>query len=107
MTEQGGLQLTVGQVAQRIGVPVRTVRFWSDEGLVDPVERSTSGYRSYDATAVARLDLVRTLRELGLSAVRELLERYQRRRSSRWGKVKHAYARDLVGPAGQNGSLAL
>ena len=77
MTEQSGPRLTVGQVAQRIGVPVRTVRFWSDEGLVDPVERSTSGYRIYDATAVARLDLVRTLRELGLGlpAVRELLER--------------------------------
>ena len=41
MTERGGLQLTVGQVAQRIGVPVRTVRFRSDEGLVDPVQRST------------------------------------------------------------------
>ena len=77
MTEQCGPRLTVGQVARRIGVPVRTVRFWSDQGLVDPVQRSSSGYRTYDATAVARLDLVRTLRELGLGlpAVRELLER--------------------------------
>jgi DNA-binding transcriptional MerR regulator len=55
----------------------RTVRFWSDEGLVEPVGRSSSGYRTYDAAAVARLDLVRTLRALGLGlpAVRELLER--------------------------------
>jgi DNA-binding transcriptional MerR regulator len=53
------------------------VRFWSDEGLVDPPARSAGGYRLYDADAVARLDLVRTLRELGLGlpAVRELLAR--------------------------------
>ncbi|MGY1593422.1 MerR family transcriptional regulator [Geodermatophilus sp. SYSU D00708] len=69
--------LTIGRLADRIGVPVRTVRFWSDEGLVDPPVRSAAGYRLYDAAAVARLDLVRTLRELGLGlpAIRELLAR--------------------------------
>jgi DNA-binding transcriptional MerR regulator len=69
--------LTIGQLAGRLGVPVRTVRFWSDEGLVDPPARSAGGYRLYDAAAVARLDLVRTLRELGLGlpAIRELLAR--------------------------------
>ncbi len=77
MNELTTLQLTVGQVARRIGVSARTVRFWSDEGLVEPLVRSSSGYRTYDAAAVARLDLVRTLRELGLglAVVRELLER--------------------------------
>ncbi len=72
-----GSVLTIGEVAARVGVPVRTVRFWSDEGLVDPPARSAGGYRLYDADAVARLDLVRTLRELGLGlpAVRELLAR--------------------------------
>lgn len=69
--------LTIGELAARLGVPVRTVRFWSDEGLVDPPARSAGGYRLYDADAVARLDLVRTLRELGLGlpAIRELLAR--------------------------------
>ena len=72
-----GSLLTIGELAARLGVPVRTVRFWSDEGLVDPPARSAGGYRLYDAAAVARLDLVRTLRELGLGlpAVRELLAR--------------------------------
>jgi DNA-binding transcriptional MerR regulator len=69
------VRLTIGEVAARLGVPVRTVRFWTDEGLVDPPARSAGGYRLYDAPAVARLDLVRTLRGLGLGlpAVRELL----------------------------------
>lgn len=58
--------LTIGQLAHRTGLPVRTLRFWSDEGAVPPVARSSSGYRLYDAEAVARVELVRALRELGL-----------------------------------------
>jgi DNA-binding transcriptional MerR regulator len=57
---------TIGQLARRTGVSARTIRFWSDIGLVPPSARSGSGYRLYDAAAAARLDLVRTLRELGL-----------------------------------------
>jgi DNA-binding transcriptional MerR regulator len=57
---------TIGQLADRTGLAVRTIRFWSDAGLVTPAGRSAGGYRLYDAEAVARLDLVRTLRELGL-----------------------------------------
>jgi len=68
--------LTIGQLARRSGVPVRTLRFWSDAGVLPETERSGSNYRRYDAHAVARLDLVRTLRELGLGLdeVRLVLE---------------------------------
>ncbi|MER6523176.1 MerR family transcriptional regulator [Streptomyces sp. NPDC001553] len=58
--------LTIGRLAHRTGLPVRTLRFWSDEGAVPPVGRSAGGYRLYDAASVARVELVRTLRELGL-----------------------------------------
>ncbi|MET8116170.1 MerR family transcriptional regulator [Streptomyces prasinus] len=58
--------LTIGRLAHRTGLPVRTLRFWSDEGAVPPVARSASGYRLYDAGSVARVELVRTLRQLGL-----------------------------------------
>ncbi|PPK66885.1 DNA-binding transcriptional MerR regulator [Actinokineospora auranticolor] len=57
---------TIGQLAARTGLPVRTIRFWSDSGVIPPTDRSTGGYRLYDVEAVARLDLVRTLRDLGL-----------------------------------------
>ncbi len=69
--------LTIGQLARRSGVPVRTIRFWSDEGVLPETDRSRGNYRRYDARAVARLDLVRTLRELGmgLEDVRLVLER--------------------------------
>jgi DNA-binding transcriptional MerR regulator len=66
---------TIGQLARRAGVRVRTIRFWSDLGVVPPAARSAAGYRMYDAEAVARLDLVRTLRELGfgLGDIEEIL----------------------------------
>ncbi len=65
MEEHSGL-LTIGQLARRTGIAARTLRFWSNEGAVPPAGRSTSGYRLYDAACVARVELVRTLRELGL-----------------------------------------
>ncbi|ALG15117.1 MerR family transcriptional regulator [Kibdelosporangium phytohabitans] len=57
---------SIGQLARTTGLPVRTVRFWSDIGLVPPAGRTSGNYRMYDAEAAARLDLVRTLRELGI-----------------------------------------
>ncbi|MGI5231305.1 MerR family transcriptional regulator [Actinoallomurus sp. CA-142502] len=65
MSTNAGL-FTIGQLAERCGLPARTIRFWSDAGLVPPAGRSAGGYRLYDAGSVARLELVRTLRELGL-----------------------------------------
>jgi DNA-binding transcriptional MerR regulator len=70
-------RLTIGQVAARSGLPVRTIRFWSDAGVVTPAGRTASGRRLYDAPALARLELVATLRELGLglAEVREVAEK--------------------------------
>ncbi|GAA1872158.1 MerR family transcriptional regulator [Asanoa iriomotensis] len=57
---------SIGDLARRTGLPVRTIRFYSDSGLLPPTDRSPANHRRYDLAAVARLDLVRTLRELGL-----------------------------------------
>ncbi|WNI20948.1 MerR family transcriptional regulator [Streptomyces sp. ITFR-16] len=62
----GGTRLSIGELARRTGLSVKTVRFYSDRGIVPPADRSPAGYRQYDPDAVARLNLVRTLRELGL-----------------------------------------
>ncbi|SDP91642.1 MerR family transcriptional regulator [Lentzea jiangxiensis] len=56
----------IGELAKMTGLTVRTIRFYSDSGLIPPVDRTTGGYRTYDADAVARLKLVRTLRDLGV-----------------------------------------
>ena len=66
MDDDGSLLLTIGQLASRTGLAVRTIRYWSDIGAVPPAGRSSGGHRLYDAESVARLELVATLRELGL-----------------------------------------
>ncbi|SOD64378.1 DNA-binding transcriptional regulator, MerR family [Streptomyces zhaozhouensis] len=73
--DDGEELLTIGALGRRTGLPVRTIRFWSDIGVTPPVGRSTSGYRLYDSESVARLELVRTLRDLGfdLETVRRVL----------------------------------
>jgi DNA-binding transcriptional MerR regulator len=68
---------SIGELARRTGMTVKTVRYYSDQGIVPPTERSAAGYRLYGPDAPARLALVRTLRELGvgLAAVRRVLDR--------------------------------
>ena len=58
--------MTIGQLAARSGLSVRTLRFYADAGVLPEVARSESGYRLFDSDAVARARLVRTLRELGV-----------------------------------------
>jgi DNA-binding transcriptional MerR regulator len=65
--DDGRVLLTIGRLARRTGLSVRTIRYWSDADVVPPAGRSPGGYRLYDAQAVARLELVHTLRELGVS----------------------------------------
>ncbi|MGW0781231.1 MerR family transcriptional regulator [Streptomyces sp. NPDC002913] len=68
---------SIGELARRTGITVKTIRFYSDNGLIPPADRSPAGYRLYDSGAVARLDLVRTLRDLGLdlAVVRKVMDR--------------------------------
>jgi DNA-binding transcriptional MerR regulator len=62
----GDTLYSIGDLARRTGLSVKTIRFYSDRGIVPPTDRSPSGHRLYGIDAVARLDLVRTLRDLGL-----------------------------------------
>ena len=70
-------RLTIGELSRRTGVPVKTLRYYSDEGLLPPAERSRSGYRLYAEEHVVRIDLIRTLREagIGLEAIGRVLRR--------------------------------
>jgi DNA-binding transcriptional MerR regulator len=66
----------IGELSRRTGLSVKTIRYYSDVGLVPEAERTASGYRRYDAAAVVRLEFVRTLRELGLdiATIRRVLD---------------------------------
>ncbi|WP_199823298.1 MerR family transcriptional regulator [Streptomyces sp. NRRL WC-3742] len=66
--------LGIGELARLTGVPVRTVRFYCDEGVIEAT-RSTGGHRRFDRTEIERLALVRRLRGLGLGlpSIRQVL----------------------------------
>ena len=59
--------LTIGRVAELVGVSVRTLHHWDEIGLVSPSERTWSDYRVYQAADIERIQQVLLHRELGLS----------------------------------------
>ncbi len=59
--------LTVKQVADRVGLPSRTVRYYDHIGLVRAEDRSGTGYRLYGAQDEGRLRFVRSAKRLGFS----------------------------------------
>lgn len=65
----------IGDVAHRTGLSVSAIRFYSDEGIVAPTELTPAGHRLYGLQAIAELDLIRTLRQLGtgLEQIRQVL----------------------------------
>jgi DNA-binding transcriptional MerR regulator len=66
---------SIGDVARRTGLSVSAIRFYADEGVVPPTGLTEGGFRQYDVHAIARLELVRTLRDLGagLGDIRRVL----------------------------------
>lgn len=61
------MQLTVGELAKRCGLTVRTLHHYDAIDLLVPSVRSAAGYRLYDRANVERLHRIQALRQLGLS----------------------------------------
>jgi MerR family transcriptional regulator, copper efflux regulator len=74
-TPRGGL-MQIGQVAERTGLSLRTIRFYEENGLVIPTARSEGGFRLYSADDVARLEVIKRMKPLGftLEEMQELLD---------------------------------
>ena len=65
----------IGQVAERTGLSLRTIRWYEEEGLVVPTARSDGGFRLYSDGDIARLEVIKRMKPLGfaLDEMRELL----------------------------------
>jgi len=59
--------LRIGEVARRTGLSVKTIRYYCDEGLLHPKDRSTGGYRLFDEENLAELTIIRALRAMDVS----------------------------------------
>lgn len=73
------MEIRIDELAQRAGVPTRTIRYYTQQGLLpSPELRGRVGY--YNANHVERLRLIKELQEkryLPLSVIRSVLRRYE------------------------------
>lgn len=66
----------IGEVAERVGLSLRTIRHYEEVGLVPPSGRTSGGFRLYSDADIARLRLVKHMKllDLSLEEMRDLLE---------------------------------
>lgn len=66
----------IGEVAKAVGLSLRTIRHYDEEGVVVPSGRSAGGFRLYTDQDIDRLRQVKRMRPLDLSLdeIRDLLE---------------------------------
>jgi DNA-binding transcriptional MerR regulator len=67
--------MQIGEVAERTGLSLRTIRYYEEMGLVQPPSRTTGGFRLYTEADLARLMLVKRMKPLEFSVedMRDLL----------------------------------
>ncbi len=68
--------LHIGEVAERVGLSLRTVRYYEEQGLIAPEGRTEGGFRLFTDEHVDRLLLIKHMKPLGFSVqeMRELLD---------------------------------
>jgi MerR family transcriptional regulator, copper efflux regulator len=59
--------LKVGELARRTGKSVRAIHLYEELGLLTPAVRSKGGFRLYSARAVARIEWIQKLQDMGFS----------------------------------------
>jgi MerR family transcriptional regulator, repressor of the yfmOP operon len=69
--------IRIGEVAERVGVTPRTIRYYEEIGLLPGVERAKGSHRLYDEGDVERLTELTRLRDLlnlSLDDLKQLVE---------------------------------
>lgn len=59
--------ITVGQLAEQVGVSPRTIKHWEDKGIIEPDMRSEGGFRLYSNVYIFICELIRDLQLFGYS----------------------------------------
>jgi MerR family copper efflux transcriptional regulator len=84
--------MQIGEVAERVGLSLRTVRHYEEVGLVIPVARSHGNFRLYDDDAISRLLVIKQMKPLDftLEEMGDLLTLRARLGDSRLGPDERA-----------------
>lgn len=59
--------MLIGELAEAVGLPSQTIRFYERKGLLPEPERGANGYRNYDESTLTRLHFVKTAQAAGLT----------------------------------------
>ncbi len=57
--------MNIGEIAERIGLPAKTIRYYEGMGLIDPPRRSGGNYRVYGERDLETLRFIQQARQLG------------------------------------------
>ena len=85
--------LKIGEVAQITGLPVKTIRYYDDLGLLAPhISRNQSVYRLFNSKVVNRLSFIKRSQSLGLTLqeIKEILSVYDQ------GEIPCSVAKQLL-----------
>lgn len=71
--------MNITEIAQKIGLTPKSIRFYEEKGLITPPARAANGYRQYNAVHIEELTLLHQARQVGftLPVCKELLELYK------------------------------
>ena len=78
--------MNIGEAAKLSGLTVKTVRYYADIGLINPIKNNQNGYREYNNDHIAKLGFIGKARRFNFSIkeCKELLSLYQdKNRSSK------------------------
>ena len=90
--------LQIGEVADRVGLSLRTVRYYEEMGLLVPARRTEGGFRLYTEEEVERLGLIKQMKPLRFTVqqMRDLLDARDALRNPATGPADRAAARDQL-----------
>lgn len=73
--------MQINELSQITGVSPKTIRFYEEMGVLPPPKRLPNGYRAYNETDVARLELAAGMRQLdfALDDIGEIIAMRDRR----------------------------
>ena len=77
LTQEHNL-LLIGQIAEQSSIPIRTIRYYEDLGLLKSASRTEGGFRQFSPDALTRLSFIKRAQKLGLSLeeIKEILDVY-------------------------------
>lgn len=85
--------LKIGQVSMSSGLPIKTIRYYADLGLLSPhISRNVSGYRLFSSPVINRLNFIKRSQSLGLNLkqIKEILTVHDE------GKIPCGVAKQLL-----------